>query len=216
MNKYYIYCHENKINGKKYIGQSCQPPSKRWNSGYGYMHCPRFYSAIQHYGWNNFIHTILEDNLSAQEANEREKYYINLYNTLNPEVGYNLTEGGNSLSEYWKKEDNRKIQSERRKEYFQLNPDKKIENDKRISKISRETAKQRSELMKENYLLKQGSLYEINQRRKKKIICVETQEHFESLTEASKKYNICVGSISRVIHGKQKTAGGYHWQESMN
>ena len=70
--------------------------------------------------------------------------------------------------------------------------------------------------MKENYLLKQGSLYEINQKRKKKIICVETQEQFESLTEASKKYNICLGSISRVIHGKQKTAGGYHWQESMS
>lgn len=216
MNRYYIYCHENKINGKKYIGQSCQVPEKRWNSGYGYMNCPRFYSTIQHYGWDNFTHIILEENLSSQEANEREKYYINLYNTLNSENGYNLVEGGNSLSEYWKKEDNRKLQSKKRKEYFQLNPDKKIENDKRISQVSRETAKHRSGIMKENYLLKQGSLYEINQKRKKKIICVETQEQFESLTEASKKYNICLGSISRVIHGKQKTAGGYHWQESMS
>ena len=125
MNRYYIYCHENKINGKKYIGQSCQTSEKRWNSGYGYMNCPRFYSAIQHYGWDNFTHIILEENLSSQEANEREKYYINLYNTLNPENGYNLVEGGNSLSEYWKKEYNRKLQSEKRKEYFQLNPDKK-------------------------------------------------------------------------------------------
>lgn len=48
---------------------------------------------------------------------------------------------------------------------------------------------------------------------KKSIKCVETNEIFTSLSEASKKYNISVGNISSVIHGKRKSAGGYHWIE---
>ena len=77
MNKiFYIYCHRNIINNKRYIGQTCQKPEKRWNNGLGYKTCPRFYSAILCYGWDNFEHIILEKCYSIEEANEREKYYI--------------------------------------------------------------------------------------------------------------------------------------------
>ena len=72
MKEYCIYLHRNKINGKVYIGQTCQKPEKRWNYGHGYKNCPRFYSAIVSYGWNNFEHIILENNLNSDEANEKE------------------------------------------------------------------------------------------------------------------------------------------------
>ena len=212
MKEYCIYLHRNKINGKVYIGQTCQKPEKRWNYGYGYKNCPRFYSAIVSYGWSNFEHIILENNLTSDEANEKEQYYIKKYNSQNPDLGYNLTEGGSSLSEYWKTPEHRELQSQNKKLYFKEHPDKKIENDMHLKEIAQKSAKIRSEKMKENYA-NQGGLFHLNESRKKRIKCIETNEIFTSLSEASKKYNISVGNISSVIHGKRKSAGGYHWIE---
>ena len=212
MKEYCIYLHRNKINGKIYIGQTCQKPEKRWNYGHGYKNCPRFYSAIVSYGWSNFEHIILENNLTSDEANEKEQYYIKKYNSQNPDLGYNLTEGGSSLSEYLKTPEHRELQSQNKKLYFKEHPDKKIENDMHLKEIAQKSAKIRSEKMKENYA-NQGGLFHLNESRKKRIKCVETNEIFTSLSEASKKYNISVGNISSVIHGKRKSAGGYHWIE---
>lgn len=185
---------------------------KRWNYGHGYKNCPRFYSAIVSYGWSNFEHIILENNLTSDEANEKEQYYIKKYNSQNPDLGYNLTEGGSSLSEYWKTPEHRELQSQNKKLYFKEHPDKKIENDMHLKEIAQKSAKIRSEKMKENYA-NQGGLFHLNESRKKRIKCIETDEIFASLSEASKKYNISVGNISSVIHGKRKSAGGYHWIE---
>ena len=95
MAQYCVYCHLNKINGKKYIGLTkSSPPSKRWGfNGANYKSNYNFYNAIQKYGWNNFEHIILKYNLIEKEAIFWEKYYIKLYNTMAPN-GYNLTSGG--------------------------------------------------------------------------------------------------------------------------
>lgn len=43
----------------------------RWrNNGINYKACILFYRAIQKYGWDNFEHIILNDNLSKTEAQE--------------------------------------------------------------------------------------------------------------------------------------------------
>ena len=219
MNNYCIYIHRNKINNKVYIGQTCQKPEKRWNYGLGYKNSPYFFAAIQLYGWDNFSHEILETGLSLEQANEREQYYIEKYNSTNQKFGYNLNKGGSSLNAYWQNEQNRLTKSEEKKQFFATHPDEKKANDNHLKKIAQDSAEIRSQKMKENYQKQQG-LYEINQERKKLIICEETQEIFSSLTEAGKKYNISVSNISNVIHGKRKTAGGFHWralsQESMN
>ena len=95
---YSIYMHCNKINNKKYIGQtSLDPPEKRWKNGYGY-NTQMFFQAIKKYGWDNFEHIILETGLTAEEANIKEKYYIQLYNTMDSNYGYNCTEGGSNFS----------------------------------------------------------------------------------------------------------------------
>ena len=91
---YYIYKHVNKKNGKIYIGQT-KNPKERWNrQGENYKGCTYFYSAIQKYGWNNFEHIIIEENISANEVDKKEEYYINLYDSRNPEKGYNIAKGG--------------------------------------------------------------------------------------------------------------------------
>lgn len=95
MNNYCIYKHINKINNKVYIGQTCQKPEYRWNHGQGYKQCPVFYQAIQKYGWDNFEHIILETGLSLEQANEKQQYYIKLYNSTDIEFGYNMQLGGN-------------------------------------------------------------------------------------------------------------------------
>ena len=82
-------------NGKKYVGITCcHPRNRRWQNGYGYSDQQIFYNAIRKYGWNNFEHTILEDNLTAEEAGEAEQKYIALYQTTDRNHGYNFMVGG--------------------------------------------------------------------------------------------------------------------------
>lgn len=96
--KWCVYMHTNKINHKVYVGQTCKKPTHRWNNGRGYQHNSHFWSAINQYGWDNFEHIIFAENLSQEEASHIEKLLISLYNTTNPNYGYNLTVGGESLT----------------------------------------------------------------------------------------------------------------------
>jgi hypothetical protein len=107
-----VYCHTNKINGKKYIGLTCQLPEIRWgHNGNNYKQSqPYFAKAIHKYGWENFDHEILFENLTATEAHDKEIELIALYHTYigDPECcGYNLTRGGFGGVKYLTEEDRR-------------------------------------------------------------------------------------------------------------
>lgn len=92
---YKVYVWTNAINGKRYVGITGTSMEKRAGlNGYHYHGSPHFYSAILKYGFENFSYVILEDNLTKAEAAEKEKYYIQKFNTMNPAVGYNLQVGG--------------------------------------------------------------------------------------------------------------------------
>lgn len=91
---YKIYMHRNKINGKVYIGQTKQELNDRWQNGNGYKKSPKFYNAIQKYGWNNFEHFLLECNLTYEQANKKEVYYINKFKSCDRNFGYNISTGG--------------------------------------------------------------------------------------------------------------------------
>lgn len=92
-----IYKITNLINGHSYIGQSLNI-EKRWknhriaafNSKDECYYYP-LYCAIRKYGIENFSFEVIEQ-CDYQLLNEREMYYIKLYNTYND--GYNQTLGG--------------------------------------------------------------------------------------------------------------------------
>ena len=92
--KYCVYVHINKINGKIYVGQTGQDINRRWRDGEGYKPCTYFYNAIQKYGWDNFEHIICLSDLSLEDANDFEEMLIKKMNTTNPQKGYNLKFGG--------------------------------------------------------------------------------------------------------------------------
>lgn len=95
-NTYCVYMHKNNINGKVYVGQTKHgdSPNFRWKNGKGYRGYNNFWYDIDKYGWNNFDHIIVKQNLSLQEANNLEKELINYY--INQNNCYNKRIAGNS------------------------------------------------------------------------------------------------------------------------
>ena len=84
--KYIVYCHINKINNKKYIGQTCRSLETRsGKNGRYYKNCIAFYNAIKKYGWDNFEHKVLFENLSKDSADRIEKILIQTFRTQNPD-----------------------------------------------------------------------------------------------------------------------------------
>lgn len=99
-----IYCFENKINGKLYIGQS-QNIRERVGHHINSKDNLYIHKAIRKYGVNNFNIYILEF-CDIDKLSELEIKYIQKYNSFIN--GYNLTGGGEGnrgrkLSEYHKK-----------------------------------------------------------------------------------------------------------------
>lgn len=95
----YIYTFPN---GKKYIGQTCQPLNERAKKGEGYINSPAVYAAIKKYGWENLqIETFSCS--SKEEMDFLESYYIRFYNTFDKHYGYNLTFGGEGSIKYDRK-----------------------------------------------------------------------------------------------------------------
>lgn len=93
-----IYKHTNLIHkGWSYIGQTIYDINTRWKFGHGYDKCLAFKRAIDKYGWDNFAHEIIEDNIPVEKLDDRERYWIQYYHTYvgDPECkGYNMTIGG--------------------------------------------------------------------------------------------------------------------------
>lgn len=89
--------HRNRVNGKVYIGMTSMAPNKRWEHGHGYASCRLFNRAIKKYGWENFDHLILYDELTFEEACYVEAVLISKYESTNNHKGYNITSGGDSF-----------------------------------------------------------------------------------------------------------------------
>jgi len=91
-----IYKSTNKINGKSYIGKTIQDFDRYIQFHLSDARTNRypnrvFHRAIRKYGEDNFEWNIIEQ-VNNDKLNEREIYYINLFDTF--ENGYNMTTGG--------------------------------------------------------------------------------------------------------------------------
>lgn len=100
MNQFIVYVHTNKIDGKRYVGITRQTAERRWGHGSGYSRNPKFYHAIQKYGWDNFTHEVVLSGLTQEEAEQEEVRLIKELKTSDREFGYNLDNGGRGPKRY--------------------------------------------------------------------------------------------------------------------
>ena len=241
---YYIYVHINKTNNKVYVGQTCQKPERRWgHQGEHYNRNPKFWAAIQKYGWDNFEHRILESNLTLEEANQKEQEWIQYYDSM--ENGYNMQSGGNNYIMSQEHKDkisqalkDRKLSEETKKKLSELAKQRTGEKNPFYGKTHSEEAKKKiSEANKEKVLSEEhkkkisdavkGENHpnygkHLSDETKKKIgkggvIRIEDNKYFCSSNEAAKELGLANGAhIREVCNGKRKTAGSYHWKWSIN
>ena len=117
-----VYWCENKINGKRYIGETKRTLRERWlEHKYCMNKCSKgnitsvIYDAIRKYGTMNFSVYILEENLeNINLRKEREKYWIAKYNSFidaENSNGYNMTTGGYDKTKISKKKVQKQIKS---------------------------------------------------------------------------------------------------------
>lgn len=195
-----IYLHRNKLNNKVYIGQTIQQNLEdRWKNGKGYKTCYYFYNAIQKYGWDNFEHIILEqsEDWTQEELNIKEKEYIVKYQANNPQYGYNITEGGSNISPN---------ALPKALEWMKQHPE--------FGKArAQDMLKWQKEHPEEALLMRQANAKKASEARKRKVQCIETEEIFESASEAARKVPKTTQSkICMVCRGQRNTCGGYHWR----
>lgn len=202
--RYLLYAHINKSNDKMYIGITSHQdnPNLRWANGYGYVESTRFYNAIKKYGWDNFWHIVLKRNLTIEEAEKEERYFIKTFQLQNPDYGYNISEGGgkppyigHALTENAK----RKIGKASKE---------------RWAAMSFEEKQQKMDIIHSS-----PKLLEYRKQIRKKVLCVETKEIFDGIIDAGRAIRpeapeLVAKCISQHCHNpeERKSAYGYHWK----
>lgn len=215
-------------NNKCYIGMTCQTIERRARpDGRGYIGCDAFYRAIQKYGWNNFTHEVLESGLTYDEACEKERFYINKYQSLVSQNGYNLETGGGA-NKRMSEESRRKMSASltgRKRKPMSDEARRKISEARRGKKMpprSEETRRKLSEALKGRTFSpehcanisrsKMGVYAGKNNPRARAVLCVETGVVFDTIKDAGVFTGGSPKNICSCCRGKLKTSGGYHWR----
>lgn len=176
-----VYCIRNKINNKRYIGKS-DCIYDRWCNHIYHLNTNshkniHLQNAWNKYGSESFEFYVVEPCASSDDAYEREKIWINYYDSY--KNGYNRDLGGSGSLGYKHTEETRRKMSElmqqRVKDFNYVHP-------LLGKKMSEESKKRISESHK-------GLLVGQKNHMSIKIICITTNEIFECLSDANKKYH---------------------------
>lgn len=203
-NKWCVYRHTNKLNGKCYVGITSQNVRVRWNRGWGYQYCPHFWKAIQKYGWDNFSHDILYTGLTKEEAEAREVNLIAQYNSADPKFGYNVALGGNSRGKH-SEETRRKL------------------GDSRRGRKHTEEAKQKmreahlGSVFSEEHLQKLRLAQFGGKHHRARAVCQFTLDgafvaRYACVAEAQRQTGIANQNIVKCCQGRRTCAGGFRWK----
>lgn len=211
-------------NGKVYIGQTKNSLAQRaGKNGSKYKENILFYRAILKYGWDFFEKNreILKQNLTQEEANYWEQYYIDKYDSIYQ--GYNILSGGqNDLAEY----NSIPIVCINLLDRTQLTFESITEAARQLNinsgNISQNIKKQIAQVSKYLFVTqeqwdawseeeKDKAISSARHGLKKPVICITTGEIFYSLTEAAAKYNLQNSKISNCCKGLRNTTGGKQW-----
>lgn len=208
---YTVYCHTNKVNGKRYIGITSQKPEKRWRKGLGYRNNRHFYNAICKYGWDGFNHEVLYEGLSLREAEAKEKLLIKEYACCDTLKGYNIERGGNcgdKFTEQTRQKISNALTGKPKSEAHKRN----ISEAKKGTTISDEQKKKASLRMTGAGNPMFGVKRDITAYKTKAVMCIETEEIFLSTQEASRSKGVQQSDISKCCNGKLMSAGKLHWK----
>jgi hypothetical protein len=177
-----IYILKNKLNGKSYVGQT-RNMKRRISVHKASTECKYIHNAIRKYGIDNFDVETIE--VSDAEANVHEINLIQRLNTLAPN-GYNIQPGG---------EGNRTTG--------------RIVWNKGLKNTQIPWNKGTKGVM---VAWNKGIKYEAITGSKhfaaKKIVLVlpdRTEERFDCISDACRKYNLHLKQLSRVLTGHRKT-----------
>jgi hypothetical protein len=135
-----IYLTTNRINGKIYIGQTITN-TRRYIGGGVYLH-----KAIKKYGKENFYKVILVDGIvSKEQMNCLEIFYIKLYDSTNPLIGYNRSKGGDNNYSTHTEEAKEKIRvrSNQEDNKIRIRQIQKIASSTRIGQHHNQTSKRK-------------------------------------------------------------------------
>lgn len=227
-----VYIHTNRINGKKYIGQTSQSLEGRsGNNGRGYKKNLRFWNAIQKYGWDNFDHYIAASGLKKTEADKLEKELIEKFKTQDRQYGYNLTVGGDGVagwkpSDEWCKKNSERNKGENNPMYGKHHTEQtrqkqslakqgKYDGEKnpmygvhRYGKDSPNYGRPMSDEQKEKIRLARKEKYSgINSSNCKPIFCIELNRIFWGIKQACNEFGFSESGISNCLRGMYAYSG---------
>lgn len=104
-NNYTVYVHRlpkevsNYEYDKYYVGLTSATVNKRWGTkGQGYYSNKYFKKDIFQFGWENFEHIIIAENLIPEQAGFIEKVLITILHSVDLDLGYNRTRGGEMVT----------------------------------------------------------------------------------------------------------------------
>lgn len=212
---YFIYKITNLVNGKIYIGKT-DNIKKRWNAhktaainkipgDYAYFH-----RAINKYGPDNFKSEIVEEFTSEQRALEAETKYIALFDSMNRDIGYNRTEGGDGASGYKFSEEDKQKMSAHKKVIFigENNPFYGKTHTEETRTIISKLMKERQTNDKEKY--DAMNIAQCDLQLEECLIIqhqfLDDKKTFEQLTEL---HDTNLHTIHHIIHGTYKAIEGY-------
>jgi group I intron endonuclease len=218
-----IYKVTNKTNGKMYIGQTIFDLDKRKdqhiNTALSNKYKSHFHSALKKHGVNNFDWDIIAECDNTDELNRLEAYYIGYYDTYNN--GYNLTIGGGGMSG-WKPTEKTRQKISKTKKGVQAGENNpfygKHHTEESKQKMSESSKGIKPQPFSEEHKRKISESKKCESNRGKNnpnakdIILIhldDTEEKFGCMSDAWRKYGLCVSSLSKVARGKLKHHKGH-------
>lgn len=208
-----IYCIENTVNHKKYIGMA-QDIHARWRTHKcelrkGNHVNPHLQRAWDKYGEKSFSFYVVEE-VAKSELKSSEIFWIEKLDTFNS--GYNLTAGGEG--QY-----GRHLTDAQKKHLSEINTGTK--NPNYGLKRSAETKKKMSDAMKKPHgkmsekhrmAISKGNKGKKRPWFNKPVIHIETGEVFCNISKAAEKTGFSISGISGVCRGKRKKIFNQHFE----
>lgn len=204
-----IYCIENAINKKRYIGSAVDIVA-RWRIHSHQLnknkhHSRHLQKAVDKYHIENFNFQIIEIVFNVSDLIEREQYYIDLFQSWDYQFGYNICKKANSS-----------LGIKRTDEFKRKCSESKMgsKNVRFGVKLSKETIKKCSESKKGFKNPSKGNIG-IKSASSKPIIQIgngEIIKIWDSIADVKRELGYNGSPIISVAKGRKKLAYGYEWR----